>query len=559
MRLISYTKSKYHLFIFFLVISLILPAIPSPHSVKAESMVLPGPDWLSGGGVDVMASGDGSNMCISKPGAPATSFCPANTTHTGTKWVCVELVSRLYLTKGWITTRWQGSGNTLKNYVPAGLTLQNNGSISYVNPGDVVTYNNINNTDGHAAIVDSFAGNTANIINQNGSLNSTATISSGSLSNANATFSASWSGFTVQAIIHAPTTNPPTPPGNEIVGSGVVQMESTGFTRVFAEGPNHSLVEYYNTPGQPWVGPLVVAGNNTTYSAPSAVIDQTTGFTQVVAQGPNNSLRNYWNMPGQSWGSGTADINGTTYSTPSATYTQSTDLFQVFNQGPNNSLKSHWNYPGQSWGSQNNVGGTNSTYSAPAAAVNQNTGFTQVVAQGPNNSLNNYWNTPGQSWGAGTADINGTTYSAPAVVYRQSTGHLQVFAEGPSNTLKFNWNTAGNPWQGQTIGGNNSTYFAPSAVVNENTGFTQVVAKGPNSSLYNYWNTPGQAWGGPSSADISSTTYSAPVAVYQQSSTLLQVFNMGPSNSLKSHWNYPGQSWGSQNNVGGPNSTYSAP
>ena len=202
-------KFKIRLFTALLIGFLVLPALPSPVPAVADSTVLAGSGWLSGGGVDVMSGGDGSSMCVSKPGNPAASPCPVNTSYTGEKWQCVELVSRLYITKGWIASRWQGNGNTLKDYIPSGLAKQDNGSVSYVNSGDVITYNNINNSAGHAAIIDSFSGSTANVINQNATLNSTATISSGSLSNSNASFNASWAGFTVQAIIHAPVGGAP--------------------------------------------------------------------------------------------------------------------------------------------------------------------------------------------------------------------------------------------------------------------------------------------------------------------------------------------------------------
>ena len=97
--------------------------------------------------------GDGSDMCVSRTGTPASSHCPVNTTYSGYKWECVELVNRLYLTKGWIESRWSGNSNTLKNSVPSGLMLQNNAAVSYVNAGDVITYNNVGNSAGHAAIL----------------------------------------------------------------------------------------------------------------------------------------------------------------------------------------------------------------------------------------------------------------------------------------------------------------------------------------------------------------------------------------------------------------------
>lgn len=163
-----------------------------------------GSSWLDGSGVNVCNyPGDNSHVCLPISGAPGDTNCPAGYVWSGDKWNCVELVNRLYLTKGWTTATWYGNGNTLINNLPSNLTDQLNGSISYVNPGDVITLNS-SNPAGHAAIVNSVGGNTLNLINQNGSLNSTANLVSGSLSGGNASYNSSWPGFTVQAIIHHP-------------------------------------------------------------------------------------------------------------------------------------------------------------------------------------------------------------------------------------------------------------------------------------------------------------------------------------------------------------------
>ena len=111
-------------------------AICSPNGI-----LLTGSDWLNGNGVDVCNTGTQ----------------PYN--YRGS-WQCVELVNRLYMSKGWITSPWYGNGNTIAepDNVPPGLIEQNQGFISYLGPGDVVSFNDNNpgdhNPDGHAAIVD---------------------------------------------------------------------------------------------------------------------------------------------------------------------------------------------------------------------------------------------------------------------------------------------------------------------------------------------------------------------------------------------------------------------
>ena len=59
---------------------------------------------------------------------------------TGVEWQCVELVNRLYVTKGWITMTWHGDGDTMWKKAPPGpggvpLKSEPQGSISHLAPG----------------------------------------------------------------------------------------------------------------------------------------------------------------------------------------------------------------------------------------------------------------------------------------------------------------------------------------------------------------------------------------------------------------------------------------
>jgi hypothetical protein len=76
---------------------------------------LAGEDWLDGLGVDVKSNGDKAGntwgaSCVAVPNAPGGSGCDSGYVFAGDKWQCVELVNRLYLTRGWISTRWTGNG-----------------------------------------------------------------------------------------------------------------------------------------------------------------------------------------------------------------------------------------------------------------------------------------------------------------------------------------------------------------------------------------------------------------------------------------------------------------
>jgi surface antigen len=45
-----------------------------------------------------------------------------------------------------------------------------------------------------------------------------------------------------------------------------VVNKTMGLISVFAEGPNHTLDDYWTTAGQPWSGPLTIGGAGTTYN-----------------------------------------------------------------------------------------------------------------------------------------------------------------------------------------------------------------------------------------------------------------------------------------------------
>lgn len=162
---------------------------------KADTTVLTGSQWLNGQGVNVMSGGDGSNNYVTVNGQPVLS---------GSKWQCVELINRLYLTRGWITANWYGNGGGslgMYNYAPSNLTKELNGSITYLSPGDVVALDGGSDGNGHVAIINSISGNTVQLVNQNTqSVYGTSTYSNGSLT--------SWlgSGYTVKGVIHAPSS-----------------------------------------------------------------------------------------------------------------------------------------------------------------------------------------------------------------------------------------------------------------------------------------------------------------------------------------------------------------
>jgi hypothetical protein len=171
------------------IVSLI--GLATPASASAP-VIIAGSAWLGGQGV---------NIC-----GPSTDPYCGGQQHVGgisaNWWQCVELAQRLYQARGWHGGVFSGVGGAYQIYDNAsalGMSRQPNGSISALVPGDMI----IHGTDtgggfGHVSIVDSVAGSTVNVVEQNASPNGRATYSfNGS------TLSRSATG-TIRGVVHDP-------------------------------------------------------------------------------------------------------------------------------------------------------------------------------------------------------------------------------------------------------------------------------------------------------------------------------------------------------------------
>jgi hypothetical protein len=173
------------------------------------SVLLAGTSWLGGGGVDVLSNGvdQGTGKECSK------ALSRVGSVNAGEQWQCVELVNRLYLTRGWIASAWTGDGGQLFATAPANLSKQANGSITSVSPGDVVSlrvrHNGKVGPHGHVAVVNTsgtVTSGTIPLVNQNGGskgnavVASYATLAGGKLSIAGGS---GWS-YVIVGVVHAP-------------------------------------------------------------------------------------------------------------------------------------------------------------------------------------------------------------------------------------------------------------------------------------------------------------------------------------------------------------------
>jgi hypothetical protein len=194
-------------------VAALLPGLARPASRtdpgSCGSVLLAATGWLGGGGVDVMSNG--ADQGTAKQCSKALSTVGSVT--AGERWQCVELVNRLYLTRGWIASAWTGDGGQLYATAPSNLTKQANGSITSVSPGDVVSIRERRNgklqPHGHVAVINTsgtVTSGTIPLVNQNGGskgnalVTSYATLSGGKLSLPGGS---GWS-YVVVGVVHAP-------------------------------------------------------------------------------------------------------------------------------------------------------------------------------------------------------------------------------------------------------------------------------------------------------------------------------------------------------------------
>ena len=168
--------------------------------------------------------GCAAQRCPTPPGVTAARV-PHIPGVAGEEWQCAELVNRLYLTKGWITSHWKGdAGEPMWDQTPANLASgkQAEGSVSYLGPGDVVfinVYYDGSYDEGHALVVNVNSKVTrgdVELVSQNSGYDATSEpVVEGTLENGHVVVGGGgrgWS-YTTIGVVHAPPTNPaPQPP-----------------------------------------------------------------------------------------------------------------------------------------------------------------------------------------------------------------------------------------------------------------------------------------------------------------------------------------------------------
>jgi len=187
-----------------------LPARSIGH-ITCGSVLLAGTSWLGGKGVDVLSNGADQGTARQCSRAPSV----VGAVVAGERWQCVELVNRLYLTRGWIRSAWVGDGGQLFATAPANLAKQANGSITSVSPGDVVIirirHNGKLRPHGHVAVIDTpgtLSSGTVPLVNQNGGSKTGAVVMAyATLAGGKLTLSggSGWA-YAIVGVVHAPSS-----------------------------------------------------------------------------------------------------------------------------------------------------------------------------------------------------------------------------------------------------------------------------------------------------------------------------------------------------------------
>jgi hypothetical protein len=194
-------------------VAFITPAVITAPSASAATCSGPGDfgaqyysaSWPGGfTGVPVYSNGTAGyqSNCYNHVSTPS-----GVSAESGMEWQCVELINRLYITKGWIDKTWRGDGDQLYYDPPVDpatgkhLVTQPQGSISYLAPGDVISFSDKAVSGGHAAVVSAVSGSSITLVNQNTAKSNT--LSHGALS-AGKLVMTGWKGYDPIGVIHAP-------------------------------------------------------------------------------------------------------------------------------------------------------------------------------------------------------------------------------------------------------------------------------------------------------------------------------------------------------------------
>jgi len=406
---------------------------------------------------------------------------------SGMEWQDVELVNRLYITMGWINATWPGDGDDLygANANSVGLTNQQpQGSITYLAPGDVISFSNPAVSGGRAAIVTQISGAEITLVSQNTTKGST--ISTGTLSNAWLFLNGGWPGYTAIGVIHAPLTPAP--------GLAAVR-DANDRDEVFATGPGGVVYQDWQLSpnggkfGKDW-GSWRKLASNSGFTSLTAGVDEN-GDAEVFATGPGGVVyrdRQLSPNGGKGW-SGWQRLASNSGFTSLAAVRDANGRLAVFATGPGGVV-----YRDRQLSLNGGKGWSGWKTLAPSkgftrlAAIQDANGDAEVFATGPGGvvyhdrelSLNG-----GKGWSGWKTLAPSKGFTSLAAV-RNANGDAVVLATNPDGVVYHDWQlnpNGGKGWSGlqilQTLGG-----FTSLAAASDANTDAEVFASGPDGVVY---------------------------------------------------------------------------
>ncbi|HKX72800.1 MAG TPA: CHAP domain-containing protein [Candidatus Saccharimonadales bacterium] len=452
-------------------------------AMKTNRVILNGADWLGGDGVNVY-SNDGnfdSNMAD-------TNY--VNGVQSGYRWQCVELVNRLYLTRGWTSTWWSGNGYQMLDSAPAHLAKSANGAIQAINPGDVIVLGGGWLNFGHVAIVSGVTGTTIHTVSQN---LSTANDGVGGdfTWNQSAKTITPWSGYSMTGVVHAPNGgasagNGGTPPG---LGSKIASARhADGRLAVFYIGANSAI--YYrnqNSPGSiGWTSEIHIPA----YAKAIAAVTNAQGRIELFYIGANNGLYHRW----QPW-TNTDQWSPEEYFSANiraiAAANNGNGILAVIAVGSDNQLYIMQQPAPNSWNGQwHNI----PAQSVDIAMATAHDGRNELFHVGTNYQTYHRWEwSPGCCWSS-PEEVWGTNVRKLAAT-RNADGRMEVFAIGSNAQIYNNWQQqAGSNWANTwPLIPAQARYIAAATNVD---GRLEIFYVGANNSVYHRRQTQaGCCWG----------------------------------------------------------------
>jgi hypothetical protein len=135
--------------------------------------LVPAGSWLGGHGVTVYSNGSSRLHCGASDGTCESRIGPHRDIDAGSKWQCVELAQRLYITRGWYPRKF-GVAYAFMIWAAAprlGMTRTPNGALwaGALHPGDMIVWKPSVDVGsaGHVAIVDTVVGTQVAVKEQN--------------------------------------------------------------------------------------------------------------------------------------------------------------------------------------------------------------------------------------------------------------------------------------------------------------------------------------------------------------------------------------------------------